>query len=156
MDDAIRDLPNEVIEKYGMSLDIEDLGDLSKLPEPPTIFECAPLSASKARMDKGPRNTNDDWWVLFAFHVTGVENMDGELTFEGNGPTKHLSDKCRDLFPDSFIRDIGRMISRLGNGDAPFALPGGTMETIITRRQLAARSQETNALMAAAILNESE
>ena len=155
-DPAIQDLPSDVLHAYTMSLDIAELGDLAKLPAPPTIFTCLPLRASMARLDNGPRNTNDDWWYMFAFHVTRIEPMDGTLTFEGSGQDKHIADSCRELIPDKWIRDIGGMITKLANGDSPFAPPVGMLEMISMRKLLHAKSQEIAARSVAANLSESE
>lgn len=149
-DPALDDLPSDALTRYVTSLDIEELGDIATMPTPPTVFTVLPLRARLARVDHGVQNNNDDWWVIFAFHVTAVDNIDGALTFEGAGSDRHLHDDCRELFPDRWIRDIAGMISKLGNGDAPFLPPVQMSEIISTRKILRARLQEIAARSAAA------
>jgi len=155
-DPALGNVSTDIMQQYGMTLNIDVLGDLSKLPEPPTIFTCLPLRASLARLDRGARNTNDDWWILFATHVTAVAPLQGDLVFDGAGAERHISDDCRDLFPDKWIRDIAVMITKLANGEAPFAPPVGMLEMISMQKILHARSQEIVARLATVKISESQ
>jgi hypothetical protein len=164
-DPSIKNLNFTTLGNYFRTLDIEELGDLSKLPDKPLIFTVNPLKANYASLDKGFDSqgndlcTADDLWAIFATHVFELDDKTYDMSTEGDGKYKHLKDDCRDQFFEWEIRGIANCIRQLANGDGvtiPFAPPVGILEWISNQRRQSAKSQGTTAYTAVAKINESD
>ena len=130
-------VPQETLKKYFETLDIDVLGPLPSLIEPPTLFAIMPLKARWAHLDRGTDNTAADYWQIFALHVERIDGAEIALEFDGQGDFKALTESVREQIPEDYIRDIAQMIIQLANGEGnhvPFDVLVGLSGTISARR----------------------
>jgi hypothetical protein len=119
-DPALANIDSERLKKYGETLDIKDLGDLSALPERPTVFEIAPL---KSKYEYLAYSQTVDYWSIFSTHVVSIEGIEMERTPDGD-----ISPKERDTLPTDVVQNICSMIVSLATSTGAegfFSLPGG-------------------------------
>jgi hypothetical protein len=126
-DSAIAQLKPERIKKYVESLDIADLGDLTKLKEQPSIFTIVPLKVKYEYLSFEP--DSNSMWTIFATHVKHIDNIDFELEFDDGV----ITDNMREYFPPKIIQNISSIIVALANtgqGEVFFTQPQGFWDYI--------------------------
>jgi hypothetical protein len=157
VDRSLTGLDIKTIRDYALSLDIESLGDISQLIEPPTIWTISPLKAKYAHLDMGEgQNNSQSFWNIFALHVVGCEDRDVVLEWEGAGDSKSLTDAVREQIPEDYIRDIAQMIIQLANGDGtyvPFDVQAG-YSAIMSAHRVKAKVQRPPAIAASSAPSE--
>jgi hypothetical protein len=94
---------------YDKTLDIEELGDFSRLAEKPTIFYCDPLKTKWEYLMHGDR---PDWWGIFQTHVSRAENFHTELKRDNMGI---LPSELREVFTPIVVQDIALQINHVAN-----------------------------------------
>ena len=131
-DPALDALPDDTIAEYHKSgRDIEVLGDLSKLPELPTIFECRPLMVKYEHLaDQLQERESSAAWQLFKTHVANVRNLpddqDGALLRWTDAPNAVIEEDCRGKIPRDVKNDIAGVIVQAANEVSQgFTLPVG-------------------------------
>jgi hypothetical protein len=118
VDSSLALLPADTIKGYWKSLDIEDIGDLGALIEPPTVWTIRPMLAKYAHLDQGHGNNNAaSLWQIFSLHVTGCDDPSLQLSYEPFGDVQMLSESVREQIPEDWIADIANMVIQLANSD---------------------------------------
>lgn len=149
MDPALDAVDGESLRRYLGSRDIDDLGDLSKLSEQPSLFHCLPLSVlfENSRVSFLDEGNADAAWLIFAFHVDNFKNFpDAPRQVAGRGnDNKHLPDEAREMFDPETIIEIARVICEMpGRGDTnPFSPLAGWEHARIRRTAYHALRAET-------------
>ena len=117
-DPAIWGISDSKLQRYCEMLDIEELGDLSELPERPAIFTIKPLAS---KFEYLAYSDPPDYWGIFATHVKSVTELDFELQFE-DGEIKALH---RDDFAPRIVHNVASIIKELANdvGGGDFFTP---------------------------------
>lgn len=131
MDPALGAIDRERVALYVNSRDIDDLGDLSKLPEQPTGFHCLPLSVKleNHRLALVEERDANSAWIIFAFSVDRFRHFPdapSPVTEKGSEIT-HLPDESREMIDPETIIEIARAICEMpSRGDTnPFSPPDG-------------------------------
>lgn len=124
-DPALRQIPRTVVAKYAMSRKIADLGPLSELPEPPTIFSVLPLLvAYEAEATIGtPASARS----IVREHVCGIQGAPWLTTEKTSDNRTRLTATAVDQIPLEIIMELYRVIIELQRGgeqDAFFTPPG--------------------------------
>ncbi|MHC4575096.1 MAG: hypothetical protein ACYS76_13355, partial [Planctomycetota bacterium] len=120
VDESLRALDAETFSRYCETLDMKLLGDLSQMPEPPTIWTIEALKAKHAHLDMGDDNSAASWWNIFRLHVKAVDDGSAPMDTEDFAGEKALTDAARDYIPEDFIRDIAQIIIQLAHGDGTY------------------------------------
>jgi hypothetical protein len=141
LDTVIPYIDDATLKKYFTTLNIDELGDLTLLPEVPVVFTVRPLESKYARIDCGDDNTFDNHWRIFSLHVDAADNIDFQLSFDTSHGTKALHEDMKDLFPVSWIKDISEIIIAKASADGcviPFLVPASLPGQIHRHRLLLA------------------
>ena len=111
---ALHDEDNII--EYVKTFDIAKLGSLPELLEIHTVFTVKPLMPKYEAFVDG---LESNWWAIFKYHVTNVENFRDEDGKEVVIPRDKevLAEEARDLFPQCVVEDVGKMIVSLANND---------------------------------------
>jgi hypothetical protein len=146
-DEALAELPNDVVERYGRTLDIAELGDLSALTNRPTVFHVRPLTVDSEHLLYAQPM---DMWQIFSRHVDRIDDFGAEVKWK-NG---RIENDCRELFPMAVVVDVASMIINLANASSDgvfFSPPGDWAQTRINwaLRRAVAREKALAASVAA-------
>jgi hypothetical protein len=144
VDESLRSLDAETFSKYCEQLDMKLLGDLAKMPEPPTVWTITPLKAKYAHLDMGDENDAASWWSIFRLHVVKVNDPSIPWEKEDWGGGKALADSVREEIPEDFIRDLAQIIIQLAHGDGtyvPFDVQVG-LRAITSNHRIRAKAQK--------------
>ena len=126
-DPALDEVPAEKMQRYQISRDTADLGDLDKLTEKPTVFRVRPLAQKYERVADDP--DSDDMWFIFARHVTGVRGFGDERGKEMNLPMEDVrgelvvADEAREQIGREAINEVAAVIIQRANGRDGDTLP---------------------------------
>ncbi len=125
--------------QYCRTLDINDLGDLTKLLEQPTAITIAPLKTKWAHLDKGESFDASDCWLICSTHIEKIDGM--TLTWE-NEKAGVLHESVREMLTEDVLFDIAQMVIQLANGDGaniPFYVAGILRENIKAQKNSVSR-----------------
>jgi len=157
-DPALHEVKIERMRLYESSRDIADLGDLSKLAEQPTVWECDSLDARFENFLDGP--SSDDLWFVFRHNARPKGELLDEngrqvtIPMEEVNGKKVLSDDVRAMVGRDAVREIASVMIQRCNGrngvDSPFyaIAPGQWSDERIQYRTHLARQEALSRLSA--------
>jgi hypothetical protein len=110
-DEALGQLPRNLVVDYCANLDIETLGDLTGLAVKPSVFTIRPLSVEYEHLVdlKDPNKT--DHWGLFSTHVKNITEC-----FKVTRTDSVIDFKWRSKFEQRTVRDVADIITAKANG----------------------------------------
>lgn len=149
-DPSFAELDMALQKNYLLTRDMEELGDLSKLPQPLGIFWLRPMLTRYQHLE-------GSFDLLFQFHVEkidGFSDSDWEPIPKDPDGHKRLTDKALERIPREIVIEQGAVVWESASRDgkiSPFSLPG-------TLQALGARAREVGMLTAvrAAMANAAE
>lgn len=121
-DESLALIGNEKLKRYVETLDIDVLGDIGAMEEPPTVFTVKPLTPEGE--DLSFNMNADNVWRIFATHVKNVSGWPIEFN-EGVIDYKH-----REEFTPETVQNIASIIVELsnrGNSNVFFTPPVGAV-----------------------------
>ena len=132
-DPALHEVQLDKMSLYELSRNLEDLGDLSKLDEKPTVWRLKPIPQRLENFIDQP--SSDDMWFIFsrcASTTSQLDSADGPVQVpmeEVNGELV-VSGDARDIIPREHVHELAAVAIQRCNGmngiDIPFApiMPG--------------------------------
>ena len=120
-DPAIEAVEFQKIKAYSTSRNMEDLGDISKLPNPLTVFTLSPMLPKFQHLETQPD-------LLFRNHCSGCENGPVDKSdFETKDGYTSLKKESLEKIPRKTVLELGGVVWELSSVDgnqSPFSSPG--------------------------------
>ncbi len=120
-DPAIEAIEFQKIKAYSTSRNLEDLGDLSKLPDPVTVFTIGPMLPKFQHLETQPD-------LLFRNHCSACENGPVDKSdFETKDGYTSLKKESIEKLPRKTVLELGNVVWELASVDgneSPFSSPG--------------------------------
>ena len=106
LDPALADIPDTVMQKYLLTRDLADLGDLSNLPDQPTMFTVLPLQAKKEYLVDAM--TLQAKVEIVRTHVVGSTGID--LEYKDDAGTLCLTKEAIESLPMEVVDELAMVI----------------------------------------------
>ena len=135
----VLEFSDEEKSEYDKTLDIECLGDFSRLDTKPTVFYADPLKTKWEYLTQGDR---PDWWGIFQTHVSRAENSHVPVCRDKNGL---LPSELREEFSPIAVQDIAMQIWHTANNPERdcFFTPLGAAQLYAQRAIMRAAQKES-------------